>query len=135
MTPGYGVTFTVWCSPTVGTVTWPFTFTDGYIDKTFVKARYEGYDSKWYDVEAESISFASDYVLSISPVIPPCKMVEIYRDTPKDFPIVSYGNGNRVFMAESRSVAVRQALHVVEELKELPARTDLHCLCDCVEDV
>lgn len=134
MTPGYGISFTVWCSPTPGTLLWPFTFSDGYLDKRYVKVRYKGYDEVWYNVVIDpETDFYDDNTLRISPVIPPCIMVDIYRDTPKDYPIVVYGNGGGVLKAESRSAAVRQSLHVIAELKELANRSDLVCLCDCRE--
>ena len=40
MTPGYGDTFTVWCSPTPGTTVWTFQFKDGFISRRYVKVRY-----------------------------------------------------------------------------------------------
>ncbi len=134
MLPGYGDSFTVWCSPTPGTILWPFTFKDDYIDKAYVRMRYKDYDGKWYPVRIDpKVNFASDFVLTVSPAIPPCQMVDIYRDTPKDHPIVVYGNGGMLLQAETRNAAARQSMHVVVELKELANRTDLECLCDCVE--
>lgn len=134
MTPGYGDSFTVWCSPTPGTVLWPFTFKDGYIDKAYVRVRYKDDQGKWWPVKiTPKDNFASDYVLTITPPIPPCAMVDIYRDTPKDAPLVIYGRGGTILADESRNAAVRQSMHVVVELKELANRTDLECLCDCVE--
>ena len=134
MTPGYGDSFTVWCSPDPGTILWPFTFKDNYIDRAFVRCRYLAYDGKWYPVKiTPRKNFASDYVLLVEPPIPPCRMVDIYRDTPKDNPIVIYGHGGTILAAESRNAAIRQSMHVVVELKELANRADLQCLCDCVE--
>lgn len=136
MLPGYGKSFTVWCSPDQGTTLWPFTFVDDYIDRQYVKMRYRGYDDIWYDVKLSvKTNFASDFVLEVTPPIPPCTMVDIYRDTPKDFPIVIYGNGGTILAAESRNAAVRQSLHVLVEMTELSHRTDLECLCGCVEAV
>jgi hypothetical protein len=134
MTPAYGDSYTVWCSPTPGTILWPFQFRDGYIDKIFVKARYLGYDDKWYPIKVNPrTSFAEDFVLTVTPVVPPCKMVEIYRDTPKDEPIVIYGFGGCLLANESRNAAARQSIHVVVELKELANRTALECKCECAE--
>lgn len=135
MTPGYGDSYTVWCNPTPGTILWPFQFKDGYIDRAYVRVRYKDYAGKWHAVKiVPKINFSEDYMLRISPPIPPCLMVDIYRDTPKDHPIVVYGNGGTILTDESRNAAVRQSMHVVIELKELANRTDLECLCDCVGD-
>lgn len=135
MTPGYGDSYTVWCSPTPGTVLWPFQFLDGYIDKAFVKVRYKDANGNWFPVLLDpKINFSDAGTLTITPPIPPCELVDIYRDTPKDHPLVVYGRGGMVLTAESRNAAVRQAMHVVVELKDLAPRTDLECLCECLED-
>lgn len=134
MTPGYGDSYTVWCSPTQGTVLWPFTFLDDYIDRTCVRVRYKDASGNWFPVKITAkLNFHDDNTLTIDPPIPPCVMVDIYRDTPKDYPMVVYGRGGMILAAESRKVAIRQALHVVVELKDLAPRTDLACLCGCVE--
>lgn len=134
MTPGYGDSFTVWCSPTPGTTIWPFQFKDSYIDRAYVRARYKDFDGTWVPVKLDTKkNFVDDDTLVITPALPPCELVDIYRDTPKDGPIVIYGNGGQLLTDESRNAAVRQAMHVVVELKELANRTDLECLCDCVE--
>lgn len=134
MTPGYGDSYTVWCSPTPGTVLWPFVFKDGYIDKSFVAMRYKDFDGNWYPVVIDpKLDFQDDFILTISPAVPPCQMVDIYRNTPKDRPLVVYGRGGMVLTTDSRNAAVRQSMHVIVELKELANRTDLECLCDCVE--
>lgn len=134
MTPGYGDSYTVWCSPTPGTTVWPFIFKDGYISRDYVRARYKDLNGNWFDVPIKAqTNFQDDNTLVIVPAIPPCELVDIYRDTPKDHPIVVYGRGGMILTAESRNAAVRQAMHVVVELKDLSPRTDLECLCHCVE--
>lgn len=133
MAPGYGDSYTVWCSPTPGTIRWPFTFKDNYIDRKFVKVRYKPHGvHAWVDVAINTrTNFESDYVLKIEPPIPPCEMLEIYRDTPKDKPIVVYGFGGQLLAKETRSAAARQSMHVVVELKEAKNRLDLECKCEC----
>lgn len=132
MLPGYGNSFTVWCSPTDGNTVWPFQFVDGYIDKTFVRARYKDFNGVWNPVKLNPrVDFVDEFTLKFA--VPPCAMVEIYRDTPKDKPIVVYGRGGMVLLDESRNAAARQSVHVVVELKEFANRSDLECLCECVE--
>lgn len=133
MTPGYGDSFTVWCSPTPGTTVWPFAFVDGYIDRDFVRVRYQDETGKWWPVAINRTNFQDDSTLVIIPSIPPALRVDIYRDTPKNYPLVVYGRGGAVLTAESRNAAVRQSLHVLVELRELAPRADLACLCTCVE--
>ena len=134
MTPGYGDSYTVWCSPTPGTTVWPFVFQDDYINRDYVKVRYKDLNGNWFPVPITARqNFQDDNTLVIIPAIPPCELVDIYRDTPKDHPLVVYGRGGMILRAESRNAAVRQAMHVVVELKDLAPRTDLECLCTCVE--
>lgn len=135
MKPGYGNSYTVWCSPTPGTTLWPFQFVDDYIDVLFVKVRYKDFSGNWVPVKINYRTAFSGHpnVVEITPAIPPCAMVEIYRDTPKDTPIVVYGHGGMVLLDESRNAAARQSVHVIAELKEFANRTDLECLCECVE--
>lgn len=136
MKPGYGDSFTVWCSPTPGTILWPFKFKDGYIDKSFVKVRYLPDDGVWKDVKVNpKTDFAEDFTLRIVPPIPPCNIVEVYRDTIKHQPIVVYGRGGMLLLDETRNAAARQSMHVFAEIRELSPRTDLGCLCECVENL
>jgi hypothetical protein len=131
MVPAYGDSYTVWCQPTPGTTLWPFQFKDGYIDRKYVRMRYKAFDGKWYPLLVTPNSFADDYTLKVTPALPPCEMVEIYRDTPKDAPIVLYGYGGSLLADESRNAAARQSMHAVIELKEAINRTDLECKCEC----
>lgn len=135
MTPAYGASFTVWCNPDPETTLWPFQFKDGYIDPAFVRMRYRDPEGLWHPVRIDPRKdFPEEFTLRIVPPVPPAVMVEVYRDTPKDTPIVIYGNGGTLLTGESRNAAVRQGMHVVVELKELANRSDLPCLCDCVGD-
>lgn len=134
MTPAYEGSFTAWCSPIAGTVLWPFAFTDGYIDRAYVKVRYKDFNGVWWPVKINpATDFESEFVLRIEPPIPPCEIVDIYRDTPKDHPIVVYGNGGTLLSTESRNAAARQSIHVTLEMLDAALRTDLECKCQCVE--
>ena len=135
MTPGYGDTFTVWCSPTPGTTVWTFQFKDGFISRRYVKVRYCDILGEWHERPIDPLkNFIDDGTLRIDgPPIPPCMMVDIYRDTPKDHPIVVYKPGGNPITEEARNIAGRQSMHVVAELVNLAYRQDLPCLCECVE--
>lgn len=132
MVPGYGDSFTVWCSPDPGTTVWPFQMKDGYISRRYVKVRYQ-LGGQWFPVKITDRNFSAEFELTIDPPIPPCTMVDIYRDTPKDHPIVIYGNGGTILADESRNAAARQSMHVVHELVDLAHRQDLECKCECAE--
>jgi len=126
MVVGYGDSFTVYCSPDPETTSWPFQMKDGYISRRYVKARYLMND-QWYDVKLTDRNFTSDFVLTFA--LPPCDVLDIYRDTPKDHPIVDYGNGGTLLLDESRNAAARQSIHVVAELVDLARRQALDCMC------
>lgn len=132
MLPGYGDSYTVWCSPDPGVIEWPFVFKDGYIDRAYVRMRYQDENGTWWPVNLNTrTNFKDDFTLKVA--VPPCKMIDIYRDTPKDHVLVDYGQGGMLLGSPVRRTAIRQAMHVVVELKDLAPRTDLKCLCRCVE--
>lgn len=87
----------VWLSDGTDTV-WNFQFTGGYLDKTHVKARIVSPDG--LNVEAVPINYALDFLgpfqLNIVPPIPAGWQFTIYRDTPKDLPIVNFVDGGRI---------------------------------------
>jgi len=96
--------------------------------------RYQDQDGVWNEVKLNpKTSFENEFTLKVEPAIPPCLMVEVFRDTEKSKPIVVYNNGGMLLADESRNAAARQSLHVFAEIKEYSNRSDLECLCECVE--
>lgn len=126
-----GDSYFIYCSPADGTIEWPFAFKGGYIDRAFVKMRYKDTNGTWWPVKLDTkTNFKDSNTLKIS--VPPSALVEIYRETTKDHPLVVYGNGGMLLRAETRNTAIRQSMHVIVELKDLPVRDDLQCRCDCI---
>lgn len=122
-----GNSYKVWCSPPSNQTVWPFEFVGGYINKDFVKMRYLNESGVWIDVALTHTDFTEDNTLTVQ--IPPAQIVEVYRDTEKRHPIVSYGFGGSEFMLESQSAAARQPIHIVDELVDRPARESLQEFC------
>jgi hypothetical protein len=118
--------YTAYCEPIIGLLTWAFNFQDGYIDKGFVKGKYL-IGGVWAPVE---ITIESSTVTLARP-LPPCDAWLIYRDTPKDNPIVVYGNGGTILQDESRNVAARQSMHVLVELVDAGHLQYADCICGC----
>ena len=87
----------VWLSDGTDTV-WNFQFTGGYLDKTHVKARIVSPDG--LTAESIAINYATDFIgpfqLRVVPAIPAGYQFTIYRDTPKDLPIVNFVDGGRI---------------------------------------
>lgn len=134
MVIAYGDSFTVFCSPVPGTTEWPFQMKDGYISQRYVKMRYL-LAGDWYDVQLTRSNFKAALTLVTLPLPASVTMVDVYRDTPKDSPIVIYGNGGTILADESRNAAARQSIHVVAELVDLARRQGLDCMCEAAEEV
>lgn len=120
-----GNSFKLWSPPSLGQSTWVFTFVGGYIDRTFVRMRYQDETETWFDVPLHKVTdFIDDN--TITKALPGAALVEVYRATPTDHPIVDYGSGGSQFSLASQSAAARQPLHIMDELVDGPIREALY---------
>jgi hypothetical protein len=68
-----------------------FNFAGGYIDQSHVKAyRYDPISAQQFD---QTLTFVGPNQVTTSDVIPEGQFVIVYRDTPKDEPLVNYSEG------------------------------------------
>ncbi|QYD70153.1 hypothetical protein KZJ38_07555 [Paraburkholderia edwinii] len=68
-----------------------FNFAGGYIDQSHVKAyRYDPISAQQFD---QTLTFVGPNQVTTSDVIPEGQFVIVYRDTPKDKPLVDYSEG------------------------------------------
>lgn len=68
-----------------------FNFAGGYIDQSHVKAyRYDPVPALTY---SQTLTFVGPNQVTTSDVIPPGQFLVLYRDTPKDKPLVDYSEG------------------------------------------
>lgn len=105
----------VWLSDGTDSI-WNFSFTGGYIDKTHVKAKMTSPDG--LTTELVPINYSTDFVgpyqLRVIPNIPAGYQFTIYRDTPKDLPIVNFQDGGRISEV-SLDTNANQAVFIASE--------------------
>lgn len=105
----------VWLSDGTDSL-WNFSFTGGYIDKTHVKAKMT--NPATGASELVPINYSTDFVgpyqLRIVPNIPAGYQFTIYRDTPKDLPIVNFQDGGRISEV-SLDTNANQAVFIASE--------------------
>lgn len=94
---------------------WNFTFADGYLSREFVKAYTLDTLANKTDIIITDDMFIGDFQLSITPAVPSGYRLVILRDTPKDAPLVDFGDGARVSEVSLDTVA-RQAVHIAAEV-------------------
>lgn len=105
----------VWLSDGTDTV-WNFGFTGGYISKEHVRASIRDIvtGAVEYIPINYSTAFIGPYQLSITPPVPAGKELTIYRDTPKDVPIVDFSDGARISEV-SLDTNSKQAVFIASE--------------------
>lgn len=105
----------VWLSDGTDSL-WNFQFTGGYLDKTHVKAKMTSPDG--LTSELVPINYGTDFIgpfqLQVVPNIPAGYTFTIYRDTPKDLPIVNFVDGGRISEI-SLDTNAKQAVFIASE--------------------
>lgn len=122
--------YTAFCEPTVGETVWTFSFDDGYIDKAYVKAKYQGFDLTWTELLLPQRNITGN-TATLPRGLLPCRALVIYRDTPKDKALCVYGAGGALLQDESREVAAKQSMHVIAELVDAGRIQHDDCVCGC----
>lgn len=78
------------------TTIWDFSFSGGYLDQSHVKASYRTPDGEVTQITVTPGMFVGPFQLNISPAIPAGvggdTVLTIYRDTPKDLPLVNFAD-------------------------------------------
>lgn len=78
------------------TTIWDFSFSGGYLDQSHVKASYRTPDGDVTQITVTPGMFVGPFQLNISPAIPAGvggdTILTIYRDTPKDLPLVNFAD-------------------------------------------
>lgn len=92
-----------------------FSFSGGYIDKAHVKAYIENDTTKVRStVIVTAAMFTGDYTLNLGVSAPVGSTMVIYRDTPKDVPLVDYVSGSRITEANLDKQAKQAVLGLGE---------------------
>lgn len=94
---------------------WNFTFAGGYIFKEHVKAYYLDANGTPVIVPVTPTMFTGPYQLRVIPAVPAsATRFVIYRDTPKDLPLVDFEGGS-VMSEVNLDRAAKQAIFVAAE--------------------
>lgn len=101
---------------------WNFSFSGGYLDKSHVKARYLDSASVLQSIAVTSGMFTGPYQLTISPAVPAGRELTIYRDTPKNMPLVDFAD-KAVLTEASLDLNAKQAVFVAAESSDLLVTT------------
>lgn len=99
-----------------------FNFAGGYIDQSHVKAyRYDPVSAQTY---TQTLTFVGPNQVTTSDVIPVGQFVIVYRDTPKDQPLVDYSEGavmDEANLDKSNQQAVFAAAEMVDRFDSINA--------------
>ena len=96
------------------TTAWNFTFAGGYLDKSHVKAYTLTPAGVRTELAVLPGDFLGEYQLSIVPAVPLGTQVTIYRDTPKDAPLVDFADGGNLKEA-ALDTATKQTIFAAAE--------------------
>lgn len=99
------------------TTVWDFSFASGYIDKSHVKAFYLDINGARTDVTVTLGMFIGDFQLSITPALAVGNELTIYRDTPKDAPLVNFAD-KAVVTEAALDLMATQAVFVAAEASD-----------------
>lgn len=99
------------------TTAWNFTFASGYIDQTHVKAYTVSPLGVRTDLALMPGDFIGPYQLSVVPAVVAGHTLVIYRNTPKDAPLVDFADGSNLTEAALDTLA-RQAVFCAAESED-----------------
>ncbi|MCO6445198.1 MAG: hypothetical protein J5J04_14040, partial [Anaerolineae bacterium] len=122
-----------WLADGVDTV-WNFTFGGGYLDRSHVKAYMQSPQGDITNLTIVDGDFITDFSLQIVPAVPAGYTLVIYRDTPKDAPLVDFLDGARV-TEESLDTVAKQSVMIGAEVTDFFAVGSVGGLVDLAEDL
>ena len=96
------------------TVNWDFSFRGGYLDRGHVKAYVDLPTGERTAITITPGMFTGPYQLAITPAILAGRTLTIYRDTPKDTPLVDFTDGAG-FSEVSLDIMAKQSVFVSAE--------------------
>lgn len=105
-------------------VVYNFTFEDGYIDQTYVKAYYIDESDVTQEITLGPSNFTDTYQITLDAPVAVGLRVVILRDTPKDAPLVNFVDGAKV-SETSMDLIARQAVHIAAEVLDGSGQTIL----------
>lgn len=91
-----------------------FNFDGGYISREHVKARITAADGAITEITVVDAMFVNDFTLDLGVAAPVGGVTRIYRETPRDLPLVDFSGGARI-TAANLDTLTRQAILAVAE--------------------
>lgn len=91
-----------------------FNFDGGYISREHVKARITAADGAITEITVVDAMFVNDFTLDLGVAAPVGGVTRIYRETPRDLPLVDFSGGARI-TAANLDTMTRQAILAVAE--------------------
>lgn len=110
--------------PTDGsTRVFTFSFAGGYVSRDYVKVRFTDAAGVESDVPLAASNWTGPYQLTFATAFSAGGVLMIYRDTPKDTPIVDFADGS-IINEKNLDSGFDQAIHAVAELWDRAADVD-----------
>lgn len=91
-----------------------FNFDGGYISREHVKARITAADGAITEIAVVDAMFVNDFTLDLGVAAPVGGVTRIYRETPRDLPLVDFSGGARL-TAANLDLMTRQAILAAAE--------------------
>ena len=114
------------------TTVWNFSFTGGYIDPSHVKAYTELPNGIRTPIIVTPEMLIGEFQLQVTPALPlSAGLLVIYRDTPKDLPLVDFVEGPLSEVALDTNA--RQAVFIAAEAVDLVNSTDVSAAIGAAE--
>lgn len=111
------------------TSVWDFSFSGGYIYPAHVKAYTEAPDGNRTDV---TLTLTGPYQVTISPPLAVGSKLVIYRDTPKDLPLVDFADESG-FSETALDTNARQAVFIAAEAADIIALSNFGAAVEAAE--
>ena len=107
------------------TTSWNFNFAGGYIDKAHVKVAVTPVGGVETAVPITEANFIGPAQLLLTPPVSAGALLVIYRDTPKDLPLVDFTNGSGL-SDTALDVNAKQAVFIAAELSDTMGAVDVN---------
>jgi len=106
------------------TTVWDFSFSGGYLDVSHVKAHVEDTLGARIPITVLPSMLIGEYQLEITPALTAGDTLTIYRDTPKDLPLVDFTDESG-FSEASLDTNAKQAVFIAAEAADTINTTDI----------
>lgn len=123
-----------WLADGVDTV-WNFTFAGGYLNRSHIKAYKQAPNNgPITSIVVTDAMFVTNFSIQITPAVEAGYTLVIYRDTPKDAPLVDFLDGARV-TEQALDTAARQSILVGAEVTDFFAINSVGGLVSLAESL